>query len=341
MLLGAMMLSALHAQVVEQGEPTLVYYSPKTSVSLYFSYAIEKWEPGIYAQYAESMLGVNNAVKENKTTYTLKDVRIGTMTTADLSRAHKVKDEAGIPLLLTINEKGILTGYNLPSQKKSSTGRANTSSSKSDKCPQADIKAVPLPEEALKAANPMAQAFTVAKQIFHLRETRMYLINGEVEHSPADGKSMELVLAELDKQEQALTELFLGKHSVHMEEKHVTFAPEDKKHILYFSEENGFTDADNLEASTVVVSVALHPQHYVTNTDKKKKKEAPLSQIVYNLPGSGDVKVLYRGVEMGKRTIPVAQLGVDVPLAKNVFKGETLPVIEFNEKTGNIVSISK
>ena len=341
MLVGAMMISALHAQIVEQSEPSLVYYSPKTSVSLHFSYSVEKWEPGIYAQYAESMLGATNAVRENKTTYTLKDVQIGTQTCADLSRAHKVQNEADIPLLLTISEKGLLLGYNLPSREKCPSHRSNNTSPKSSTCTQPDTKAVPFPEEVLKAANPMAQAFTVAKQIFHLRETRMYLINGEVEHLPADGKSMELVLADLDKQEQALTELFLGKHTKKMEEKHVTFAPEDKKHILYFSEENGFTDAENLEANTVVVSVVLHPQHYVTNTDKKKKKQAPLSQIVYNLPGSGDVKVLYRGSEMGKRTIPIAQLGVDVPLAKDVFKGATLPVIEFNEKTGNIISISK
>jgi hypothetical protein len=37
----------------------------------------------------------------------------------------------------------------------------------------------------------------------------------------------------------------------------------------------------------------------------------------------------------------LAQLGIDVPLAKDVFAGPELPVIVFNEKTGNIISISK
>ena len=66
-----------------------------------------------------------------------------------------------------------------------------------------------------------------------------------------------------------------------------------------------------------------------------------MSQIVYNLPGSAEVKVLYMNRLIAGKTIPVAQAGIDVPLPKSLFTGEHLPVIIFNEKTGNIVSISK
>jgi hypothetical protein len=62
---------------------------------------------------------------------------------------------------------------------------------------------------------------------------------------------------------------------------------------------------------------------------------------VYNLPGNGDVKVVYKGRPMAERTIPIAQIGVDVPLAKDMFTDKELPRIVFCEKTGNIVSISK
>ena len=331
------MVSASFAQVVEQGEPALVYYSPKSTVCVDLVYTVEKEEPGMYAQYAEAMIGVSDAVLANKTTYALKDAHISTLISADYNRPHKVLPENGIPLLLSINEKGLLTGYNVPAAAKEAT-KKHKECGKCDKSYMAHEKVAPLPEEVLKAANPLAQANAVAKQIFHIRETRMYLLNGEVEHAPADGKSMELVLAELDKQERALTELFIGKRTKKTEHKKVQFAPEDKKCILYFSEENGFTNEENLEANTVVVSVTLRPQQIVNNPEKKKN--AAVSQIVYNLPGSGDVKVLYKGNELTRRTITIPQLGVNVPLAKEIFKGE-LPKIIFSEKTGNVISISK
>ena len=342
-LIGAMMMCASYAQVVEQGEAALVYYSPKTSVTLNFTYTVEVFEPGIYSQFAEALLGTKNAVTETRTEYTLTNVRIGTRTSTDYTRPHKVTVEPGIPLLLRIDEKGLLTGYNVPPVDDAVDNTSNKRNEKKDRNKGNEPLTVPpFPEEVLQAATPLAQANAVAKQIMHLRETRMYLLNGEVEHAPADGESMRLVLAELDKQEQALTELFTGKKSKRTEHKQVHFSPEKAEQLWFFSEENGFTDAENIDADTIRVTVALHKQTLVTPAEEPKKKKAPaLSQIVYNLPGSADVKVDYQGRSLANRTIAVAQAGVDVPLAKEVFTGKELPVIVFSPKTGNIVSISK
>ena len=341
------MMCAVHAQaVVEEGEPALVYYSPKTAVAIEFTYTVEKQEAGIYAQYAETMLGVTNAIKENKTVYTLNEARIATATSTDYARPHKIEVD-GIPMLYRINEKGLLTGYNLPPYENKCTDPKEPKQEckhewkHGNKAFAPKTTVIPYPEEVLKSGNPMAQASAVAKQIFHLRETRMYLINGEVEHAPADGEAMRLVFDELDRQEQALTELFIGKKSKHTEHNRVQFTPEQKRQIWYFSEGNGFTDAENVDANTIVASVAVQPQQYAAAPADKKKKAAEPSSLVYNLPGNGEVKVLYKGKELAKRTIAIAQLGIDVPLAKDLFKGNSLPVIVVSEKTGNIVSISK
>lgn len=342
LLLGATMWCTMGAQVVEEGEAALVYYSPKTTITVDFTYVVETHEQGIYSDFAEAMLGTDAAETENRTIYTLQKAQIGTASSADYSRPHKVIPDACVPMLLTINEKGVLKGYNLPAEHsvksdnkhKSSTNKAQTS----DK--YLPVSIAPYPEEVLEAATPLAQANAVAKQIFRIRETRMYLLNGEVEHLPADGQAMKLVLDELDKQEKALTELFIGKKSVRTEHKRILLQPSEEDNLYFFSEENGFTNADNLDADTIRVKMSLHAQQLKAN-DNKKKKGAALSQIVYNLPGSACVSVSYGGRIIEKRTVAVAQLGVDVPLAKEVFTGSELPIIVFNEKTGNIVSISK
>lgn len=349
-LLGAMFYCAAFAQTLKEGESAVVYYSPKTTVVLEFTYLVETAEKGIFADFAQSMLGINNAVTENKTRYTIQDVHIGTSTATDYSRPHKVMEEKGIPMLLNISEKGLLKGYNLPLEEvKNNTPRPNNRNWKDAQEPAKPKgngrKPQALPEDVLKAATPIAQAHEAAKQIFRLRETKTYLLNGEVENAPADGKAMQLVLEELDKQEKALTELFIGRKKHREEKKRVTFLPENKKMLLYFSDENGFTDAENIDADSISVKVTLHPQKLQKLTDKEKKKQkknlSALSQIVYNLPGSGDVQVLFKGEELAQKTIPIAQIGVDVPLGKDLFNGDKLPVIVISEKTGNIVSISK
>lgn len=333
------MMCTMQAQVVEKDEAALIYYTPKTVVSVDFTYTVETQERGIYAAYAEAMLGITDVIAETQTICTIKEARIGTITEADYSRPHKIVAEPGFPMLLSMNEKGLLTGYNVPPVQKTAPAKKPATTPEKRQKAVSVTTAAPFTEDVLKASTPLAQAHAVAQQIFHLRETRMYLLNGEVEHAPADGQAMQQVLDELAKQERQLTELFTGKKSLRTEHKTVRMYPETKQQILYFSRENGFTDADNVEADAVVLNATLHVQKLAASTNKKKS--AALSQLMYNLPGSATLDVMIKGNIIASRTFPVAQLGVDVPLAKDLFSGKELPIIVFSEKTGNIISISK
>lgn len=342
MLAGAMLVSAMYAQVLDEGESALVYYSPKTALTLEFIYTVETQERGLFAEYAEEMLGVTDFMQETSSVCTIKDVMIGTATTTDYNRPHKVNNESGIPMLLNINDKGLLTGYNVPMPEKKAAPKLDKSAPKcAEKCNKSAAEVAPYPEEVLKAATPQAQAFEVAKQIFHIRETRMYLLSGEVEHAPADGKAMQIVLDELDEQEKALTELFIGKKNMRCEQKKVQIEPNYKGELLFFSDENGFTDSDNIDADTIEVRMLCQEQELQPQNPKAKKKNGELSQIVYNVPGCCLVNVLYKGHNLASRAVPVAQLGVDVALPKSWFTGKELPKIIFSEKTGNIVSVGK
>ena len=339
-LAAVMTLCSMQAQVVAQNEAAMVYYSPKTAIVLDFTFTIETRERGLYADYAEAMIGAKDVVEQTQTICKLKETCIRTVTETDYNRPHKVVYDANVPMLLSINEKGLLLGYNLPPAEKADKPHEQHNTAERNK--RTPVTAVsPFTEDVLQAASPLAQAHAVAKQIFHLRETRMYLLNGEVENAPADGKAMELVLNELDKQEKQLTELFIGKKSVRKEHKIVRFWPSDKGKQLYFSEENGFTDAENLDADTIEVKMVCQQQCLSAPDMTKKKKGDELSQIVYNLPGHADVKVLYKGKTLAKRSVPVAQLGADIALPKSMFTGKDLPVIVVSPKTGNIESISR
>lgn len=132
---------------------------------------------------------------------------------------------------------------------------------------------VALSEEVLMAGNTAKKAEMVAKQIYRLREARINLLSGDVEHMPADGKSTELILNELRYQERQLTQLFVGKtHVIPMQ---MTFTcPMDSDvndmTILRFSKFAGPTDKDDLSGEPVQLTVqSLVKSVPVTTTNGK------------------------------------------------------------------------
>lgn len=349
LLAGAMTLCWVSAQTLPKGQSALVYYTPKNIVVLDFEYSVETREVGTYAKFAEELLGISDVVKENATKYVLEQVNIARRTEVDLSRPHTIIAENGVPTqLISINDKGLLVGYNCPGATDTKNSEKPSERSKWERKSAGRLNSAPIPEEVLEAKGLKAQAEALAKQIFRIRETRMYLLSGEVDHAPADGTAMKCVLAELDAQEHELTALFVGKKSVRKEHKEVTFCPiRDAGNIyadtLFFSAENGFTYAENIDADAIYVRAKYQRPTVAEPTLSKadKKKVAEVSPIVYNTPGHANISVIYKGKELGQRSMPIAQLGADVPLAKELFTGSQLPVIVFSDKTGNIVSISK
>ena len=357
MVLLTIALTNLNDNYHEEGKSEMVYYSPKTSVRMDFRYEERREEAGKFAEYAEELLGIQDAITENKTTYTFKGVEITTHTQVDLKRPHTITAEKGMPwLLVNINERGLLVGFNQPEEpkehKKSTTKDAVRSRIST-------TKVLPYTEEIVesgsvsggaKNSSAEAQAQAVAKQIFRIRETRMYLLNGEVEHAPADGQAMELVLKELRYQEKQLVELFTGKVTTEIKHKHVGSCPYGENfkfwnEMLYFSEENGFTGADNVDADKIKINVEFVHQYLKKQEEGKKAKKdknAPeLSPIVYNLPGSAKALVYYNDDLIQSKVVPMAQFGIDVPLPKELFTGAELPKIKFSEKTGGVISITK
>ena len=352
MVLLTIALTNLNDNYHEAGKSEMVYYSPKTSVRLDFTYEERREEAGEFAAFAEELLGIKDAIKEDKTTYVFQGVEIGTHTQVDLNRPHVICAENGMPWqLVNINERGLLVGYNLPPEPKEHKKGSEKEAVWSRISP---TKVLPYTEEIVDAGNTganslRAQAQAIAKQIFRIRETRMYLLNGEVEHVPADGQAMELVLKELRHQEKQLLELFTGKISTETKHKHVGNCPYGENfkvwnETLYFSTENGFTGADNVDADKIKIHVEFVHQLIKNDTGKKEKKDKnalELSPIVYNLPGSAQALVYYNEELINSKVVPMAQFGIDVALPKELFTGAELPKIKFSEKTGGVISITK
>ena len=181
-----------------------------------------------------------------------------------------------------------------------------------------------------------------ARQIYHIREMRLNILTGDVEHVPADGQAMQLVLNELNQREQALTELFVGRKQVTHLTKTLYYTPSDAPHpamIARFSKFGGVVDDEDLSGEPIQMTVTATKQSLHSNHAVEDKKALQPSEIYYNLPGQAAISIRYKDIT---KTIscPVAQYGVAIPLAKDLFVKHK-PTIYFNTKTGNITSIQK
>jgi hypothetical protein len=333
--------SQLNAQLVLENEAAMVYYMPKNELAITLHYTVVDEEPGIFYQYAKRYLGAKQVITESKRSCVLTHVSTELLTSADTHRAYKITAGQGIKeQLISLSDDGRLLGYNVAIEE--ATESQLFSGKAEAYCIENEVL-MPLLEEQFVASSTAKMAEGAAKLIYRLRETRLNLLAGEVEHVPADGKSMELVLAELEKQEQALVELFVGKKKVSSGSKMLRYKPEECVYdavLCRFSLHSGVVDANDLSGEPLYISVDA-TQEMVQPLVEENSKAPALSQLYYNLPGEADVVLKYKGEEWMRAHYQIAQLGVAIPLAKQWFTGKDIPVIRLNPETGNILSIEQ
>ncbi len=331
--------SVLIAQNLQENESALVYYMPFTWINVDVEYQETVAKVGPFVQYAERYLGTKELVKEDITTYTIGEIRISTRTTADADRAYKVPlSGKGVKAsFLTLDKKGILQAINLKEPFATPTKKTS---------PQVEkilekATCMPLLEEQMMANSVAKMAEGAARQIYRIRETRLNILAGDVDHAPADGEAMRRVLKELDKQEQALTALFIGTKTCKTLHKSYLLNPEKLQNgtLFRFSRYAGPVASDNLSGEPYVIDIQKEEMNYAEEEMFVESKKQQPAYIFYNLPGSATLRLLYNEEVLVERTLPVAQFGISVPL--NMNSGLRDAQIIFNTKTGAILSIQE
>lgn len=337
-----------NAQIVRENEAAVVYYMPKTELVIHIDYEVVTQTPGVFYQYAERYLGAEEIIMENNTNCQLRAVRIATESSADTERAYKVTAQKGInSQLVSLSEDGRLVGYGIENASlqfsERSQGELQNGSKAAYSLEAKSEGLMPLLEEQFMAGSVAKMADGAAKQIYRIRETRLNILAGDVEHVPADGKAMELVLNELDKQEQALVALFVGKTQVTHHTQAVRYVPGEsveKEVVCRLSAHNGIVDKNDLSGEPLYLTLVAKKQTLLP-AGIADKNTPLLSQIHYNLPGEAQVALTFKGKQMAEQNVAVAQYGVAIPLAQDLFIGKATPTIKISAETGNILEIRR
>lgn len=333
-----------HAQIVQENELAVVYHMPLTQLAITVSYDEISVEPGPFYLYAERYLGVKDVTTKAQKYYEVTGLHIAPRTVADPNRWYKVVANNGSEgQWLSLTPEGLLYGYNVAHKVTEQPLVEVTSPTQITKS-----GLMPLMEEQMVASSIAKMAEGAAKQIYHIREMRINLLAGDVEHTPADGRAMQLVLEELNNREQLLAELFIGTRTVNHHTHTIHYVPgkDVKERIIgRVSRFTGIVPANDLSGEPILLTLSGKHQNYLpTSLEEKESKKAKVnipSQIYYNLPGSAMVVVEFGQEIKASATLPIAQFGIAVPLAKDLLLNKNTPHIYFNTETGNILSIEQ
>ncbi|MDD2798379.1 MAG: DUF4831 family protein [Bacteroidales bacterium] len=319
----------------------LNYTLPKTIIYIDAEYTKTTLKAGIYYRYAEKLLGIANPILEDSVFFSLDKVDGESTAIADPNSASMVQFKSTIPYLV-LNSDGILCAVNCSPD--SLTKNAVKPLPQNYVVQEAITNSeLSLTEETLASGSTAKMAELAAKQIFRLRESRLDLINGDNDHLPKDGEGLKVIFEQLDKQEKALTALFVGTQRVEKFFVRTKITPTEidlnHKVLFRFSKHFGFVSADDLSGEPVYLDIKATDRKEFLAADPKSKP-SDKKGLIYNIPGKGKVTISRNNNQLFEQEFTFTQFGIQANFPVDLFTRKKAPAKAIlHPITGAIVSL--
>ncbi len=338
-LFTAIVLFAAQNVTIALGQEIMCHL-PKTLLRLEVTYEVTTAKHGPFYQYSERYLGTKDVVTQDKTSYNIVNVEIGTGAIADPVRTFSfIPGQDGLTTF-SLSRDGMLQSLNANDQ----TTGANKKNENSNRKKPSENSVMPLSEEVLLTGSIAKMAEGTAKQIYRLREARLNLLSGDVDKLPADANSMHQVLAEIERQEKELTSLFIGTIKKEVKHEKIIISEADLQSLVSaeganeiiafrFSPIVGLVDAEDLSGAPFYLKASN-----ISRAEKpiNDKKSPALSPIKYCVPGSATFMLTDGKKTIKASTLLLSALGYDASLPADFIKKS--PVLHFDRRTGALLS---
>ena len=337
-----------HAQTTQRLAATkandyaLVYSLPTTRLTVTLEAEITVKKPGEFYKYAKKYLDIDNPITKESHTAALKSATVTQQGIPNPDERYAVQFKSGTDPFMILSNNGIPLAIN--------TEKTMPSEQPQLPEPQA-AKPTPLETPAARqvVSEEMAQSQSTAKRaelaaasLFAIRQTRSDLITGQAEQAPPDGKSLQLMLDNLEAQEQALMAMFIGTTSTRTDVSSFSLVPDDNitdMVIARISPLDGIVDAEDLSGEPVYLNLKVTQRGEMPENEKGVRLTFPKNGLAYCIPGTAEVNITYRGDTYFENDEEMAQFGVVYGLAPNSFTDRKAPIyVIFNPATGAIAS---
>lgn len=314
------------------------YALPRTRIRIDVTALKIEYTPGEFVRFADRYLNLGNVNKAAESKCKVVSMTINQEGVPDTSKVYtvKLKDKTVAPLV-QLTDDGVIVAVNTKTDVASKTSLSEESKTKhrlnSKEYFSADI---------LAATSTAKMAELVAAEIFDIRDSRSTIMRGQADAMPKDGESLKIVLDGLDRQEEALMQLFVGYTDTTTYVRSFFVDPDkdiDKQVCFRLSSKLGFVDADDLSGEPYYISIKnLGTVPVVSEKESEKRK---IAGLVYNMPGTAQVKLFSSGQVFVDKEMLFGQFGTVDVLSSTLFNKDATTKVIFNPATGGIVRVEQ
>ena len=319
-----------------------VYFLPKTALRI--SVLVEKttYTPGDFSPYAQRYLRMADVSQEPKTSFRVADIVVTPCPIPDSAKVFAVKfDARTVASRMTLSEDGRLLAMNVEDADDAEVPALFVPAPKPEEVNPRQF----MGEDILSCGSTAKMAEMTAHEIYDLRENRTLLIKGQADFMPQDGRQMELMMNELDRQDRALSSLFVGTTQRDTVE-HVLWvtpaaATQGKTVLFRLSQVKGLVEADDLSGKPFYYHIEDITQLPAPEENGKKAKSAKTMAGIYvNVPGRLRF-ILYDGITpIITEEYPAPQFGQTMMLSGNLFNKRYATHLLLDPLTGAMLRLN-
>lgn len=347
------------------------YVLPRTVLKIDVLVKTEENLKGPFSEYAESMLGLKNAVKYDFINYQIEEVDINTISEPDPEQVYYIETGESSskdfkPLILSVDEAGFLSFASNSDNPVTSQGRVEDEvviydensflsrkpdnfyafknvKIRTDTIVRKITVDTSLVEKfiyrtKLVEKNLQEQALVMVSNLEEVREARMKLLTGFQETAYEAG-TMIYMDKQLQKLESSYLDLFRGKiiqsYAIHT----FYYVPgnqpgKDGPTLFRFSNGTGVTSLKSGTGDEVTLELLANEAAIVAGEfGAPQKDETNVSGMAYRIPGLANCQVKYDSKELINKKLTINQFGSIRRLPAQKFK------VSFNPETGGIITV--
>lgn len=330
--------SSVTANAADNKTEGLNYYLPKTAVRMAVLVEKKTTEPGQLADYAE-LYFKKQAPTHALTSYRIVGVSFATVGLPDTQQKYTVAvDKKHSVLSVDCDTNGTLLAINDRAAKPNEPATFSPAPKPAPLNPHDYMS-----QDILAAGNLPKMAQLVAQEIYDIRDSRNQLSRGEADFMPKDGEQLRLMYSNLNRQEEALMQLFEGTTSVDTTETVITFVPtkDTKNQVLFrFSKRFGLLTADDFAGEPYYATIddlGLTPE--LPPTPEVAKKEKDDFALGVNMPGKIRLTVTADGKKVAEFEAYAAQFGHVEMLSGALFGRKLTSKIQLDPATGSVIKL--
>ncbi len=325
---------------------TLVYSLPKTTLRITVGAVQVTTRRGPYYQYAERYLGISGVPERNYDRWLIDNLIIESYQEADPDHYYLLEtNDRHVTNFFKLGAEGFILPVNRK-QLPDLEGHSMPADARIKEPVYTDLSIHPLVVEETRTVMRMvrqdtafvnvpvlqrqsitknmdARAAEVADLIFELRSNRFKLISGDLDLFP-DGKALEAIIGEFQRQEEEYLTLFTGKVSETRHSFTFDYTPtangvngkSDYEILFRFSDSEGILNANDVSGGPVTLEITAEGKtvnlERLSGSTGQERREG---RLYYRVPEAAGVRITEGNSTLASRRVLISQYGHVISLS--------------------------